>query len=84
MEADVFSKFKLVAQGKLDTIALVASNHQRLNPLILNPIDHASRIAMAFNFPSCCILGLFFPNFLDVLREGHTYTQDNNPTIDLR
>ena len=51
VQAHFFSKLQLIVQSYFDTIALIASNDQGLDPLILNAIFHAAGIMMAFFLP---------------------------------
>ena len=67
METRVFPEFQLIAQGNFHAIALVCTNHQRLDVLTLNAILHATWVMMSFDLTRISIFGFFFTNLIDII-----------------
>ena len=67
METHVFPEFQLIAQGNFHAIALVCTNHQRLDVLTLNAILHATWVMMSFDLTRVSIFGFFFTNLIDII-----------------
>ena len=70
VEADLLAEFQRVPKRDFDAIALVAANHQGLNPLILDAVLHAAGIMMAFFLPSRRVLRFFFADHGNVFGQG--------------
>ena len=48
METDIFTELQLITKGDGHAIALVSTDHQRLDVLTLNSVFHAAGIMVAF------------------------------------
>ena len=70
VKADLFAEFQRVPKRDLHAVALIAANHQGLNPLILDAVFHATGIMMAFFLPSLGVLRFFFTNVGNVFGQG--------------
>src|SRR5688572_3389662 len=66
MKADLFATVQLVAELDLEAVALVTTNHKRLNPLRLDTGNHGTRIVTFF--VACFLIGVFLrTNLVDIL-----------------
>ena len=70
VQADLLAEFQRVPQRDFHAIALVAANHQGLDPLVLDAVLHAAGIMMAFFLPGRRVLRFFFANVGNVFGQG--------------